>query len=152
MAATDGGLAGLVTAGGVVLRASEDGLAGSCPLCGSRLVVDNCADMWSCAGGCGSGGAAEWVALVEGVSMSHATELLRAGWQPMLDDDLPTGQRTVRLLPVLCAADADDAALLDAVVDHYASTLPSCEPARAWLDRLGVDEALASRLRLGFAN
>jgi hypothetical protein len=152
MAAADGGLAGLVTAGGVVLREAEDGLTGSCPRCVSRLVVDSAADAWSCAGICGSGGAAKWVALVEGVSVSHAAELLRAGWQPTLDKELPAGQRSVRLLSVLCAADADDATLLDAVVDHYASTLSSCEPARAWLDRLGVDESLALRLRLSYAN
>lgn len=158
MAAAAGGLAGLVGAGGVVLRPAEDGLVGLCPRCGSRLVVDNRARAWSCAGGCGSGGAAEWVALVEGVSVSHATALLSAGWQPDGRDGVAgeatglSGQRTVRLLPVLCPADADDATLLDAVVGHYAGALAGCERARAWLDRLGVDDALAARLRLGYAN
>jgi hypothetical protein len=158
MAAPDLGLAGLVGAGGVVLRPTQDGHVGVCPRCGSRLVVDNRAGLWSCAGGCGSGSAPEWVALVEGVSVSHATALLRSGWQPEGSDGVAGGpgqlsrQRTVRLLPVLCPAEADDAVLLDAVVAHYEAALATCEPARAWLDRLGVDEPLISRLRLGYAN
>jgi hypothetical protein len=144
-------LAGLVMASGVSLREDESDHVGACPRCTARLVVDTGNGLWTCAGGCGSGGAAEWVEFTQGVSVSHAGELLRAGWRPD-QGDAHLGERTVRLLAPLCPAGADDATLLAAVVSHYANALPASEQAIAWLAQVGIDAPLATRLRVGVAN
>lgn len=151
MAVRDIDLVGLVVAGGVALSESEAGLSGACPRCASRLVVDAVDSLWNCAGGCGSGGLAEWVAFTQGVSVSHAGELPREGWRPD-QGEAHLGERTVRLLAPLCKPGADDDALLDAVVAHYASALSSSEQAIGWLAQLGIDAALTTRLRIGVAN
>lgn len=150
MAAADMDLAGVVAASGVTLREVQGRLVGHCPRCAGRLVVDRASEVWTCRA-CGSGGPAEWVALTQGVSVSHAAELLRAGWRPG-EEEAHAGERTTRLLAPLCPADADDPTLLDAVVTHYVTALAGSEAARAWLAQLGVDEELAFRLRVGVSN
>ncbi len=137
----------LVEAFGVRLSPDEGGFVGTCPRCGDQLVVDG--DRWSCS--CGAGGAVELVACFGGFSMTHAAELVRTGWRPDGQTGLVT-KSTVRALPLLCDPDADDEALIDAVLDHYEGERRNSEPARQWLAERGVDDAVADELRIGFAN
>jgi DNA primase len=137
----------LVEAFGVRLSPHETGFIGSCPRCGDRLVVDD--ERWSCS--CGAGGPVELVAVFGGLSMSHAAELVRSGWRP----DGPPGlvaKSTVRPLPLLCDPDADDEAVIDAVLAHYQGERRASEQAKNWLADRGVHDALADELRIGFAN
>jgi DNA primase len=143
----EGRLFGLVEAFGILLCPADAGFVGGCPRCGDRLVVDG--EHWSC--GCGSGGSVELVALFGGLSMSHSAELVRSGWRP----DGPPGlvaKSTVRPLPLLCPADSDDEAVIDAVLAHYQDERRSSAQAKSWLAERGVDDALADELRIGFAN
>jgi DNA primase len=142
-------LSELVSAFGVPLRPHDRALVGTCGRCGEQLTVDSDDDLWAC--GCGSGGAAELVSVFGGVSMSHAAELLRSGWMP----DGPSGsvaRTTVRQLPLLCDPDADDEALINAVLAHYRDERRASEHARAWLAGLGIDDDLAEELGIGLAN
>jgi DNA primase len=132
---------------GVSLRAFAGNLAGACPRCGGDMAVD--AGRWSC--GCGSGGPVELVACFGGFSMSHAAELVRAGWLP----DGPSGlvtKSSIRPLPLLCDPDSGDEAVIDAVLEHYQGERRSSEQAKTWLAERGVDDELADELRIGFAN
>jgi hypothetical protein len=83
--------------------------------------------------------------------MSHAAELVRAGWVA----DGSRGKVTkssIRPLPLLCDPDVDDEAVIDAVLAHYQGERRVSEPARQWLVEHGVEELLADELRIGFAN
>ncbi len=103
----------LVEAFGIPLRPGDGGLVANCPRCGDPLAVDD--ESWAC--GCGSGGSVELVAVFGGLSMRHAAELVRSGWRP----DGPPGlvaKSTVRPLPLLCDPEADDEAVIDAVLAH----------------------------------
>jgi hypothetical protein len=137
----------LVEAFGVRLSPDEAGFVGNCPRRDDRLVVEG--DRWSCS--CGSGGLVELVACFGGFSMTHATELVRSGWQPDGTPGLVT-KSTVRALAVLCDPDADDEAVIDAVLAHYQGERRASEQAKNWLAERGVDDALADELRIGFAN
>jgi hypothetical protein len=59
---------------------------------------------------------------------------------------------TVRPLQLLCDPDADDEAVIDAVLAHYQHERRASEQAKNWLAERGVDDALADGLRIGFAN
>ena len=92
------------------------------------------------------------LAQARGISVSHAEALLAAGWEPD-DGATPAGRATTLLLqPPLADPDADDESLLDAVVAHYQRALAGSPSARALVATLGVDQALADKLRLGYAN
>jgi DNA primase len=140
-------LAELVEAFGVHLRPSAAGLSGACHRCGDPLGVDG--ERWAC--GCGSGGPVELVAVFGGFSMSHAAELVRSGWQPDGRPGLVT-RSSVRQLPLLCDPASGDEAVIDAVLSHYQGERRSSEQARNWLADLGVNDALADELGVGFAN
>jgi DNA primase len=142
-------LSELVSAFGVALRPQDRALVGTCGRCGEQFTVDPDDDRWAC--GCGSGDVVELVSVFGGVSVSHAAELLRSGWMP----DGPSGsvvRTTVRQLPLLCDPEADDEALINAVLAHYRDERRASEPARAWLADLGVDDDLADELGVGLAN
>ena len=137
----------LVEAFGVSLHPDEVSFRPSCQRCGDPFVVDG--ERWSC--GCGSGGPVELVALFGGFSMSHAAELVRAGWRPEGPASAIT-KSSVRPLPLLCQPDSDDEAVIDAVLAHYQGERRSSDQVTSWLAERGVDEQLADELRIGFAN
>ncbi len=56
------------------------------------------------------------------------------------------------MTPVDLTESVTDAECLGAMVEHYASTLISSKPAKAWLETRAISEAVAERFRLGFAD
>ena len=137
----------LLEAFSVALWSEGGRLVGTCPRCDHELVVDS--DRWTC--GCGSGGPTELVAIFGGFSMSHASALVRSGWRPEGSGGL-VAKSSLRPLPLLCDPDADDETLLDGVLTHYEGERRAAEPVRQWLASLGIDDALADELRIGFSN
>ena len=126
------------------------------------LIVSERKNLWRCHGACGIGG--DVVALtmrLKGVSFRHAVELLAAG-MPSGSSSFAAAARpagppkasTVRALPCPLDATADDARLMNQVVDYYAGrlALPGCA-GRAYLASRGLDDAeLLRRFAFGFAD
>ncbi len=151
----------LAEARGVKLKKHGKDLIGLCPFHDDHepsLVVTPDKNLWHCLGACQAGGSAiDWVMKAEGASFRYAVELLREGL-PSLAAESPSKRRppklgSVRKLPVVGAASADNAALLLDVVDYYHQTLLESPEALEYLAERGIrnQEAIA-RFRLGFAN
>ena len=121
------------------------------------LIISERKNLWRCHGACGIGG--DVVALtmkLKGVSFRHAVELLAAGMPAGSSSfaAMPPKTSTVRALPCPLDATADDARLMNQVVDYYAGrlALPGCA-GRAYLASRGLDDAeLIRRFALGFAD
>ncbi|MGH8499696.1 MAG: toprim domain-containing protein, partial [Methylococcales bacterium] len=109
-------------------------------------------NLWHCLGACQIGGSViDWVMKAEGVSFRHAVEMLK--------NDAPlSGGHIVRqsTKPKLAApvnADADDAALLQQVIEYYHTTLKQSPEALAYLQSRGLQHPeLIDHFQLGFAN
>jgi hypothetical protein len=89
--------------------------------------------------------------VIGGFSLRHATELVASGWRPEGQTAALTTS-TLRPLPRLCDPGATEQELLGAVLAHYQDERRHSEPALAYLAELGVADALADRLGIGFAN
>jgi DNA primase len=145
----------LVAAKGVKLVKRGDDLVGLCPFHDDRtpsLVVSPEKNLWHCLGACQAGGSViDWVMRAEGgISFRHAVELLRGG--PV--DAAPAASRgTRRKLDPIAERDVEDDALLERVVDFYASTLHESPEALGYLEKRGIGNEEAIRtFRLGYAN
>ena len=122
------------------------------------LIISERKNLWRCHGACGIGG--DVVALtmkLKGVSFRHAVELLAAGLPSGSSSFAaagPVARSTVRALPCPLDVTADDARLMNQVVDYYAGrlALPGCA-GRAYLASRGLDDAeLLRRFAFGFAD
>ena len=115
----------LAEARGIKLARSGKELIGLCPFHDDRnpsLNIDPVKNVWHCKGACGEGGdVILWVMRAEGVSFHHALELLRKDYAPSAGPVVKIA--TVRKLPPLIDATADDKKLLGTVVDYYHRTL-----------------------------
>lgn len=151
-------LAALVRSRGVELakHGSRD-LIGRCPFHDDKepsFIVTPEKGLFHCLG-CGkAGNPIQFVQWFDGVSFRHAFELLNDG--PAAFRAPPGGltkQCTVPRLDNPLDADADDAALLNRVVDYYHERLLKTPDALAYLDKRGLknDEAI-DKFRLGFAD
>ena len=121
----------LAEARGIKLHRSGKELIGLCPFHDDHspsLNIDPVKNVWNCKGACGEGGDVFlWVMRAEGVSFHHALELLRKDYAPSAGPVVKIA--TVRKLPPLIDATADDKKLLRTVVDYYHRTLkdaPAC--------------------------
>ncbi|MFL9911154.1 CHC2 zinc finger domain-containing protein [Paraburkholderia sp. RL17-337-BIB-A] len=143
----------LVRAHGIELAKSGKDWRGRCPFHDDStpsLVVTPEKNLWHCFG-CGlGGGPVDWAMKANGISFRHAVELLREGI-PALAAKVGTAHSTVRALPSPVSASADDAALLEQVVDYYHQTLKSSPEAQAYLEKRGIAGAV-DHFRLGYAN
>jgi DNA primase catalytic core len=142
---------------GVELCPRGEELTGRCPFHpddSSSLLVSPKENAWRCTGDCEAGGSAiEWTMRAEGVSFSHAVELLRDGVVPSKPRSQRSTRSTAAKLPPLLPQGAGDRELLDRVVDFYAQTLRESPEALAYLKRRGLgDPELLKRFRLGYAN
>lgn len=157
----------LVQARGVELVAQEDGqLVGLCPLHEGegQLVVDPKANTWTCST-CSAeeGTVVTWVMRTEGISQSHAIELLKsdfAGSAPATPKKRGGRQKgvvpqhsTTRRLDAPFGRDEPDEVLLARVVDFYHDSLKQSPEALAYLEGRGITSSeVVEHFKLGFAN
>ena len=148
----------LAEARGIKLVRSGKELIGLCPFHDDRnpsLNIDPAKNVWSCKGACGEGGdVIKWVMRAEGVSFHHALEMLRRDHFPLDAGPIkPVKQSTVRKLPPLIDATADDKKLLGTVADYYHRTLKDAPEAQQYLIKRGLQSGeIIDRFKLGYAN
>src|SRR5579863_617162 len=149
----------LAEARGIKLRRSGKELIGLCPFhkdTSPSLNIDPKKNEWHCKGACGEGGdVIKWVMRAQGISFSHALEMLRRDLVPMTatSPGPPPKKSTVPKLPPLIQHTADDKRLLEIVVAHYHETLKESPEAQQYLVKRGLQSAeMVQHFRLGFAN
>jgi len=145
----------LAEARGIKLHRSGKELIGLCPFHDDHspsLNIDPVKNVWNCKGACGEGGDVFlWVMRAEGVSFHHALELLRKDYAPSAGPVVKIA--TVRKLPPLIDATADDKKLLRTVVDYYHRTLKDAPEAQQYLIKRGLQSGeIIDRFKLGYAN
>ena len=146
----------LVEGMGIVLSRHGSDLLGLCPFHDDKepsLVISPKKNLWHCLGACQAGGSViDWVMKSEGVSFRHAVELLQSDYSPSLAAEL-IKQSTVRKLPTALESSAEDAKLLNQVVDYYHNTLKESPEALAYLEKRGLCHPdLIDGFKIGFAN
>lgn len=156
---TDIAVERLVVAKGIELKKTGKVLTGRCPFANhddnyDALLIDPKANTWTCHAGCGSGGVVAWVARVEGVSPSHAVELLKADFTPdSKADAVPVKKSTTTKLSTVIEPDEPDDLVLRRVLDFYADTLKSSPKALKYLQGRGLrDPDLVTHFHLGFSD
>jgi len=149
----------LAEARGIKLTRKGKSLMGLCPFHDDHspsLSIDPVENIWNCLGACGRGGdVIEWVMVAEGVSFTHAVELLKRDHLPLSagTSGPPPKQCTVPKLPPLIEHTADDRKLLEIVVSYYHETLKQTPEALRYLESRGLKSAeMVEHFRLGFSN
>lgn len=148
----------LAEARGIKLRRSGKELIGLCPFHDDRnpsLNIDPVKNVWSCKGACGEGGdVIRWVARAEGISDTHALELLKGDYLPTSGAAIqPVKKSTVPKLPAPVTADGDDRELMRRVVDFYHRTLKQRPDAIKYLAGRGITSPeVIDHFKLGFSN
>jgi DNA primase catalytic core len=148
----------LAEARGIKLVRSGKELIGLCPFHDDHspsLNIDPKKNVWHCKGACNEGGdVIRWVERAEGVSYTHAVELLKRDYFPLAAGPVQAvKQSTVRKLPSLIDATAEDKKLLEVVVGYYHRTLKESPEAQRYLVKRGLQSGeLIEHFRLGFAN
>jgi DNA primase len=148
----------LAEARGIKLTRSGKELIGLCPFHDDHspsLNIDPVKNVWHCKGACGEGGdVIQWVMRAQGVSFTHAVELLRREHFPLAAEPIKAvKQSTVRTLPPLIDARAEDKKLLGIVVNYYHDTLKRSPEAIRYLVKRGLQSGeIIDRFRLGYAN
>ena len=165
----------LAEAQGIALKRHGADLLGLCPFHDDKepsLVISPKKNLWHCLGACNEGGdVIQWTMKRQGISFRHAVALLQED-DPALASSvakpvtgaLPPGapayspsmdikRNTTCKHSTPLAADPDDQAQLNRVIDYYHETLKTSQEALAYLEKRGLnDPALIERFRLGFAN
>jgi DNA primase catalytic core len=139
---------------GVALTKHGADLHGRCPFHADRtpsLVITPAKNLWHCLGACQTGGTViDWVMKSEGVSFRHAVELLQNDVLPLAaaSSSIPTPspkQSTVKKLAMPLEREADDARLLDQIIEYYHQTLLQSPEALDYLARRGIASEEAIR-------
>jgi DNA primase catalytic core len=147
----------LVEARGIQLKRVGKNLVGLCPFHKEQkpsLTITPSTNKWRCFG-CGKGGTVfDWVMHTEGISFSHALQLLRRDLVPLTPSAGPPVKiSTVPKLPPLISQTNDDKKLLEVVVSYYHKTLKESPEAQQYLLKRGLKSAeMVEHFRLGFAN
>jgi len=147
----------LVEARGIKLKRVGKNLVGLCPFHKEQkpsLTITPSTNKWRCFG-CGKGGTVfDWVMHTEGISFSHALQLLRRDLVPLTPSAGPPVKiSTVPKLPPLISQTNDDKKLLEIVVSYYHATLKQSPEAQQYLLKRGLKSAeMVEHFRLGFAN
>ena len=146
----------LVEARGIQLKRVGKNLVGLCPFHKEQkpsLTITPSTNKWRCFG-CGKGGTAiDWVMHTEGISVSHALQLLRRDLVPSASAGPPPKLSTVPKFPSLIPQTNDDKRLLEIVVSYYHETLKRSPEAQQYLIKRGLQSAeMVEQFRLGFAN
>lgn len=147
----------LAEARGIKLRRHGRSWMGLCPFhkdTNPSLSIDPGKNEWKCFG-CGRGGdVIEWVKNAEGVSFTHAVELLKKDFLPLTKTTEPPPKKsTVAKLPSFIEHTKDDKKLLEMVVSYYHKTLKQSPEAQQYLVKRGLKSAeMIDHFRLGFSN
>jgi DNA primase len=149
----------LAEARGIKLRSSGKELIGLCPFhkdTHPSLNIDPAKNVWHCKGACGEGGdVIKWVMRAEGISFTHAVELLKRNYLPSAasSTEPPPKTCTVPKLPPLFHTTVDEQKLLGAVVNYYHDILKQTPEAQQYLLKRGLQSAeMVEHFRLGFSN
>src|SRR5580700_391604 len=148
----------LAEARGIQLRRVGRSLMGLCPFhkdTRPSLSIDVVKNEWHCFGCDRKGDVIEWVRCAEGVSFTHALELLQRDYLPTAATSAspPPKQSSVPKLPPLFEPTIDDQKLLGIVVDYYHRTLKQSPGAQQYLVKRGLQSAeMVEHFRLGFSN
>jgi DNA primase len=97
----------------------------------------------------------EWVKRAEGISFTHAVELLKRNYLPSAAStaEPPPRISTVPKLPALFQTNVDDQKLLNIVVDYYHRMLKQSPEPQQYLIRRGLKSSeMVEHFRLGFSN
>ena len=148
----------LVQAKGVELTKQDRLWVGNCLFCKSQqsLKVNAFKNNWSC-GDCGaSGDALGWVMKVDGVSKSHAAELLRNDLYLKVDGDeeaKPVKRGTVKKLVDDIDSSLTGLEMLQQVMDFYHQTLLKSDEVMQFLETKKIASTeLIHYFKLGYAN
>lgn len=148
----------LAEARGIKLVRKGRSLMGLCPFHDDHnpsLSIDPVKNEWHCFGCEAKGDVIEWVKQSEGISFTHAVELLKRNYLPSASstaEPLPKIS-TVPKLPPLFSTTADDQKLLEVVVNYYHETLKQTREAQQYLLKRGLQSAdMVAQFRLGFSN
>jgi len=147
----------LVEARGIKLRIVGKNRMGLCPFHPDKtpsLSVTPSTNKWHCMG-CGKGGTViDWVKYSEGVSFRHALEILKKDHLPLAAGPIQSIKTsTVRKLPPLIDASADNKKLMQTVVDYYHRTLLTEPEAQKYLVKRGLKSSeMMEHFKLGYAN
>jgi DNA primase len=158
----DVSLVTLIERAGVALtRRGQNELAGACPFCpdsssdtAHSLIVTPHVNRWQC-DACGSaGGVVEWVRQREGVSQTHAVELLRRDFPDLVRANKLSGKAYAGpKLETAFVRTLDDQELVNRVTDYYHLTLTQSPEALKYLAKRGLtDPAVIDQFKLGYAN
>jgi DNA primase len=148
----------LAEARGIKLRRVGRSLMGLCPFhqdTNPSLSIDPVENEWHCFGCDRKGDVIEWVRCAEGVSFTHALELLQRDYLPTAAASAgpPPKNSTVPKLPPLFEPTIDDQKLLGIVVDYYHRTLKQSSAAQQYLVKRGLQSAeMVEHFKLGFSN
>ena len=149
----------LAEARGIKLHRAGKELIGLCPFhkdTHPSLNIDPAKNVWHCKGACNEGGdVLLWVMRAEGVSFTHAVELLKRDYLPsaVSPEQPPPKLSTVPKLPPLFEATADDNKLLHRVVEFYHTKLKESPEAQQYLAKRGLLNAeMFERFRLGYSD
>lgn len=142
----------IVSAKGIELVPKGKVLVGRCPFGahGDTLIVDPKLNTWTCTAGCGSGGVVAFVAKAEGVSTTHAIELLKGDFTP----STTVAKKSTRLFGAsLLEPDEPDAVVLDRVLAYYTRTLLDSPEALTFMHERGIkDPDVIPTFRLGYCD
>ena len=158
---------GVLEAAGAEFQKHGADVVCRCPFHDDRtpsLVVNERKNLWKCHGACGIGG--DVIALtmkIRGVSFRHAAEVLAEGLGGTVAaassfaaaaGGKPVARSTARVLPCPLDAEADDARLMNQVVDYYARRIDlEGNAGRAYLRGRGLEDGeLIRRFAIGFAD
>lgn len=147
----------LVTASGVVLIQQDDVWKGHCPFhsdAEQSLIINPDKNHWHCPVCQASGSVVEWVMKVNGVSRSHALELLRNN-TPLTQrsPDTLIQHSSVRHLDAPFAMANNDQEILQHVIQYYHESLKQSPQALNYLAARGLQHPqLVEYFQLGFSN
>jgi DNA primase catalytic core len=147
----------LAEARGIKLRRVGKNRMGLCPFHKEKtgsLSITPSTNKWRCMG-CGVGGTViDWVMRIEGVSFTHALEMLRRDVVPMeAAPGPPVKKSTVPKLPSPVTIGADDRTLLREVAGFYHDTLKQTPVVQEYLEKRGLKSSeMVARFQLGFSD
>lgn len=146
----------LVETAGITLKTHGKDLMGLCPFHDDKnpsLVITSDKNLWHCLGACNTGGSViDWVQKMHGVSFTQAFHMLKEQSPSLAAKCTPIKQSSTPKLDNPFTA-AEDAVILNQVIDYYHAALKKNPEALAYLKQRGLDNPeLIDHFKLGFAN